>query len=115
MFPKFIAFLALIAAGSAQAQTVGGDQLFKQRCQMCHTVTPGLLAPGLKGVIGRKAAMAKFNYTPALKASKIVWTKETLDKFLTSPGQMVPGTRMVINVSDPVARAAIIAYLATLK
>jgi cytochrome c len=116
MLPKSFSFLALMAASTAHAQAAGGDQMFKQRCQICHTATPGVLAPSLKGVVGRKAGTAaKFNYSPALKTSKIVWTNEKLDKFLTAPGQMVPGTRMVVNISDPAQRAAIIAHLATQK
>jgi cytochrome c len=106
------------AQAQAQAQAVSGEQVFKQRCQACHSIkagAPAMLAPTLISVVGRKAAMAKFNYTPALKASKITWTKATLDTFLAAPGKMVPGTRMVINLADPAQRAAVIAYLATIK
>ncbi len=110
------AALALLASGAAHAQAAGGDALFKARCQMCHTATPGLMAPSLKGVVGRKAGtVPKFNYSAAVKTSKIVWTAQNLDKYLIAPGKFIPGTRMVISVSDPVARASIIAYLATLK
>jgi cytochrome c len=109
------AFLALLAAGSAHAETVSGDQIFKQRCQMCHAAAPGLMAPSLKGVVGRKAGATQFSYSSALKAAKLSWTKENLDKFLAAPTKLVPGTRMVISVSDPAQRKAVIAYLATLK
>lgn len=109
---------ALLVAGSAQAQGVSGEQVFKQRCQMCHVVkagAPNLLGPSLAGVVGRKAGTAAFAYTPAMKAAKIIWTKDALDKFLAAPGKMVPGTRMVVNVSDATQRKALVSYLATVK
>jgi cytochrome c len=102
----------------AAAQSASGDQLFKQRCQVCHAVKEDgadSIAPNLAGVVGRKAGLTKFNYSAALKASKIIWSKTTLDKFLAGPSKYVPGTRMVIGVSDPAQRQAIITYLATVK
>ncbi len=91
-----------------------GGALFRMRCQSCHSVVPGaraVLAPNLAGVTGRKAASATFNYSPALKASNLTWTRANLDRYLTGPTKMVPGTRMVISVSDAKQRAAIIDYL----
>ena len=52
-----------------------------------------------------------FNYSPALKSSGIVWDAKTLDQYLAAPTVKVPGTRMVMKVSDPARRAALIAYL----
>ena len=100
----------------ALAATPGpdGGALFRQRCQSCHSVTPGKttpLAPNLAGVVGRKAAETAFNYSPALKASNLTWTRANLDRFLTAPMRMVPGTRMVISVPDPQQRAAILDFL----
>lgn len=91
-----------------------GETLFRQRCQSCHTVTPGrpsTLGPSLTGVVGRKAAATDFRYSPALKASNLTWNKATLDRFLASPMRTVPGTRMVISVSDAAQRQALITYL----
>ena len=94
-----------------------GELIFKQRCQLCHTVAPNApssLAPSLTGVVGRKAALTSFtNYSPALRASKITWTKANLDRFLKGPARMVPGTRMVVMMTDPAQRAALITYLST--
>ena len=91
-----------------------GATLFRQRCSSCHAVVPGakaVLGPNLAGLVGRKAAATPFAYSPALKASGVVWTKPNLDKFLAGPTKMVPGTRMVIAVSDAQQRAAILNYL----
>ena len=78
-------------------------------------VVPGgraVLGPSLSGVAGRKAAATTFNYSPALKASNVTWTRANLDRFLSAPARMIPGTRMVIAVSDAAQRAAILNYLA---
>ena len=41
--------------------------------------------------------------------------RPSLDRFLTAPMTLVPGTTMPLSVSNPVDRSNIIAYLATLK
>lgn len=109
-----------VAAGTglqsvdATAPAPNGETLFRQRCQQCHSVIPGkttTLGPSLIGVVGRKAASTPFSYSPALKASNLTWNRATLDRFLTAPSRTVPGTRMVISVSDNAQRAALITYL----
>lgn len=105
--------LALFPA-LARAADADGAALFRQRCQSCHVGpagTPSPLAPDLNSVVGRKAAASAFNYSPALKASGLTWTKANLDQFLAAPTRKVPGTRMVIAVGDKAQRAALIAYL----
>jgi cytochrome c len=91
---------------------------FLCRCAACHNATKDAgpkIGPDLWGVYGRKAASAKFNYSAALKAQKITWNDATLDKWLTGPMQMVPGTMMSFpGLKDPAKRAEIIAYLKTL-
>lgn len=106
--------LALPSPAPANPAAPNGEQLFKQRCQACHQVAagrPAATGPNLAGVVGRKAASTTFNYSPALKGSKLVWTSSNLDRYLTAPTRMVPGTSMVINVANPAQRAAIIQYL----
>ncbi len=113
-----MAAAALLVAGVVQAQTPSGELIFKQRCQMCHGIkagAPSVLGPNLAGVVGRSAGTTKFNYSAGMKAVKITWTKETLNTYLAGPGKMVPGTRMVVNVSDAAQRKTLISYLATVK
>lgn len=89
------------------------------QCASCHSAEPGvtLFGPSLAGVVGRKAGeLADYPYSPGLKASKITWTPASLDRWLTSPQRMVPGTRMPFGgIADPTSRKQLIDYLATLK
>jgi len=50
-----------------------------------------------------------------MKQSNITWNQTNLDRYLAAPTKTVPGTRMVIAVSDAAQRAAIIKYLSQTK
>jgi cytochrome c len=111
------AALLLALATILPAQSVpkpDGATLYRQRCAMCHGATPStisVLAPVLSGVLNRKAGSTAFNYSPALKASNLVWNRPNLDRYLQAPMKMVPGTRMVIAITDPAQRAAVLNYI----
>lgn len=100
------------------AQDVAQGKIQFQACESCHQVEEGALAlgPSLHGVVGRNAAAVPgYRYSPALKKSQIVWTPESLDRFLADPQAMVPGNRMPYSgLPDPVDRANLIAYLNSL-
>ncbi|GGB41451.1 hypothetical protein GCM10011380_33640 [Sphingomonas metalli] len=108
------AFVALSGPGLAQTAPAAAPPAFAA-CRACHTVNQGGrngIGPNLYKVVGRPAAsVAGFNYSPALKASKLRWDDKTLDEYLAAPQKKVPGTRMPIATPDPAKRAAIIAYL----
>ncbi|WP_420144723.1 c-type cytochrome [Sphingobium sp.] len=88
-------------------------------CRACHNVQKdgkNGIGPNLFGVAGRPAAsLPGFNYSTALKGAKLRWDDKTLDEFLAAPMKKVPGTRMPIGTPDPAKRAALIAYLKSLK
>jgi cytochrome c2 len=110
---------AISTAGS-KPNIENGKTVFNDMCAVCHSVqkTGGPTSgPNLLGVVGRKAASdpAFTMYSPALKASKITWSKKTLDKFLLNPMAKVPGTVMPMQIADDKNRADVVAYLATLK
>lgn len=121
MQPRAIAILPLALAGlallpAAAPASTPGETLFKQRCQSCHSVEAGKvspLGPNLRGVMGRKAGQTAFRYSPALKASNLTWTRENLDRYLSGPARMVPGTRMVVSITNPAQRAQMLDYLAS--
>ncbi|MDO6414050.1 c-type cytochrome [Sphingomonas sp. BIUV-7] len=108
--------LSCMAASIASAQTAPtGEQLFKQRCQACHTIAPGakgMMGPNLAGIVGAKAGSSAYAYSPALKGSGITWDKQKLDQYLAGPSKMIPGVRMPMSVPDAAQRQAIIAFLA---
>ncbi|MEQ8936703.1 MAG: cytochrome c family protein [Amphiplicatus sp.] len=111
--------LALFPTHSIAQQTAAdGERVFRTQCGACHSVEAGQnrLGPHLAGIMGRKAGSVEgARYSPALKASTIVWNEETLATFLANPRELVPGTTMTIGVRNEDQRAAIIAYLKSLS
>jgi cytochrome c len=54
----------------------------------------------------------KKRYSPALKASGVVWDEKTLDAWLKSPSGFIPNSRMTFpGISDAKQRADLIAFL----
>ncbi len=109
-------FMTLLPVGvaSADGDAARGEAKF-QDCAACHKLEAGAnnVGPSLHGVFTRKAGeLADFRYSPAIKRSGIIWTPETLDKFITDPQAMVPGNRMpYAGMASPSDRADLIAYL----
>jgi len=116
------AILAKTAAATKPAappalvgNAVNGARLY-QSCTGCHSLNENDIGPKHRGVVGRHAgAVPGYSYSAALKASGIVWTPANLDRWLTKPPAMVPGTKMYFSVAKPQDRADIIAYLAKQK
>lgn len=111
----FIAAACLAApalSASAAGDAVAGRALYQTRCGACHSLDYNGVGPAHRGVFGRAAAQAKgFAYSDALKSSHLVWTEESLDRWLADPEKTVPGQRMGLNVPDAQERADLIAYL----
>ena len=108
-----------VVAAPGPAGNAGAGKSVFLRCSGCHSVAAGetRIGPSLAGVVGRKAGTQPgYVYSPALKASGLSWTGETLDAFLTNPRKLVPGNRMSYpGLAAPADRANVIAYLATIK
>jgi cytochrome c len=109
-----LALALLLLATPAFAQDPGERDF--QRCISCHSVDPAetdLPGPNLHGVLGRRAGtLPDYDYTPEMRASGLVWNRETLDRFLAGPEDMVPGTRMGLPpLRDARLRQRIIDYL----
>ena len=107
--------MLLLGATVTSAQT---DPAFVQ-CAACHTVKPGQnrIGPSLHQIVGKKkAAVAGYAYSPALKAQKGVWSEAELDAYLANPRAKVPGTKMIFaGWPDRTKRAAVIRYLKSVK
>ncbi len=110
-----LALASLGVANPASADAPVPPPVFA-RCAVCHNAAKGAEAkvgPNLWGVYDGKAGRAKFTYSAAFKAAATwKWTPDMLDKWLTAPMTMVPGTYMAFpGLKDPAKRAEVIAYL----
>jgi cytochrome c len=112
-----LAAVAVASGASAQtAEMARGSAVYDDRCGGCHVIDGVGQGPNLRGVVGRKAGtLAGFEFTPALKASRLTWTAVNLDRWLVGPQKLVPGTAMTATVPDPRERSDLIAYLAALR
>jgi cytochrome c len=101
--------LHLVAQPHAGAD---GKELFQKRCGGCHALDRDKEGPRLGGVHGRRAgSVDSFQYSEALKSSKITWNEESLEKWLTDPERLVPNNDMAFRLDKAEERSAIIAYL----
>ena len=108
---RWILTLLLPAAALAQSAPNGKD-LFDKRCGGCHALDRDKEGPRLRGVVGRPAAKVEsFEYSEALRKSRITWAEETIEKWLTDPEKLVPGNDMTFHVENAEERRAIIDYL----
>lgn len=109
-------------SGSAPVQTASADarpDSFAQ-CAACHAVAKGAphgLGPNLWGIAGTKAGeVAGYSFSPALKASGLVWDEATLDKWLENPRTLVPGTKMSYSgMPDAAKRKELVTWLLAQK
>lgn len=104
--------LLTTAPATAAPDAARGEQIYA-RCVACHALAFDRVGPRHCGLFGRVAGTVPgFDYSAAMKASKIRWNEETLDRFLAKPLAVVPGTSMTYDgVSDPKDRSDLIAYL----
>ena len=113
-----LTMVVLAVAAGAGAETPDGARLF-QRCYACHsldTAERNLSGPTLGGVFGRRAGTrGDFEYSaPMREAGRrgLVWSAETLDRFLEDPEELVPGVRMTgVRLRDPGERRRLIHWL----
>jgi cytochrome c len=111
-----VAFLVFVSACGAWAQD--RERIF-QRCYACHSLNPAernLSGPTLRGIFGRRAGTLEgFDYSQAIREAGrqgLVWTEETLDRFLADPEELVPGVRMgSMRLRDAAERRALIEWL----
>lgn len=113
----FLLIIAPLLAGEtfAAGDPQRGAAAFRQ-CAACHSMEPGrhLTGPSLAAAWGRKAGTAEGfrRYSRALKQADLTWDEGTLDAWLKSPQQLVPGNAMNFpGVGDSRRRADLIAYL----
>lgn len=101
----------VIAAGDAER----GAKLFRN-CLACHSVEAGrhLTGPSLANLWGRKAGTAEgfLRYSDALKNAGVVWSEQTLDKWLKDSRDFIPGNEMSFSgIKEQQPRQDLIAFL----
>jgi cytochrome c len=89
-------------------------------CSACHKVdkgAPNAIGPTLFGIGNTKAgAVPGFAFSPAMRSSKVKWTKANLVAFIQDPQKVVPGNRMPFGgLKNPDSAAAIADYILSLK
>lgn len=99
------------------ARVEAGRKLFA-RCAGCHQVGPNagnIFGPQLNGILGRRAgSVGDYAYSPALKASTLVWDEARLAAFIRNSDQVIPGNKMrFMNFMSEQQAAEIVSYLAT--
>jgi cytochrome c len=111
------AIVAVLSPQAALAALVPPPAFAK--CAACHTAIPGAAAkmgPNLFGISGHKAgSRSGFIYSHAAKASRIIWTKATITRFIADPGAIIPGTSMPTPATTAADRDTLATWLAKLK
>ncbi len=99
----------------ATANPDRGRRLYIQ-CRACHTlIAEGnqALGPNLRGFMDRPAGTAPgYEYSEALLATELTWTPETLDRWMQSPSEVIPGNKMIFaGIRKARDRADLVAWL----
>ncbi|WP_024275300.1 c-type cytochrome [Hyphomicrobium sp. 802] len=106
-----VGIFIIVPSARAAPSAAHGEDIY-QSCQDCHSLDTNDVGPKHRGVFGRKAgAVPDYSYSVALKTSGIVWTEDTLDKWLADPQKLVPGAKMFFHLDAAQDRADVIEYL----
>jgi cytochrome c len=117
MIVKVIAaLLLLLSSVSMAAGDPARGAAALQACAACHSTIAGthLTGPSLANIWAHKAGTIQgfARYSEAMKRANIVWTDDTLDKWLRDPDAFVPGTSMTFQgLREERMRQDVIAYL----
>lgn len=107
-----LALLAATVLAHAEGDPAQGQRLFESRCIACHSIDSHRVGPALRGVFGRRAGAAQgYDYSAAVKESAVVWTAQSLERWLSNPEALIPGQKMGYSVGEARDRADLIAYL----
>jgi len=111
-FTSAAVLLTVATFANAEGDSQRGQELYESRCIACHSVDQNRVGPAHQGVYGRRAGRALgYEYSTALKKSKVVWSDKTLNSWLSNPEKTIPGQKMGYSVSEASDRADLIEYL----
>ncbi len=116
----FVLAAVVLSGNAARADddVSQGKKIFETQCASCHSTTVGGqgFGPTMAGVVGRTSgSVPGYQYSSAMANAGLTWDASTLDAFLTSSTQKVPGTSMSVTLQDAKDRERVIAYLMTLN
>jgi len=118
LLAALLSMLALAARAQMplpEAAPPDGAKLFRSQCATCHSLNatdPPRQGPNLAHVIGRKIGSVEgYRYTAGYKEADASWDEARLDKYLTNPQAMFPGSIMAYRQANAAIRKTIIAYL----
>ena len=101
---------------AANGDPVRGKQVYQRRCTGCHSLVLNRDGPRHLRVYGQRAgSLPDYEYSEALRNSRVVWDERTLDLWLKDPEAFIPGNSMGYAVGSARDRADIIAYLRSLS
>ena len=108
--------VALVPTGPVLATDIKAGQKVFKKCKACHYADreKHKTGPHLVNLIGRTAGSleAYKKYSKAMKASGIVWDKETLTEYLRAPKKYIKGTKMAfVGLKKDADIENVIAYL----
>ena len=88
------------------------------KCIACHALESRVnnVGPHLVGLLGRPAgAVEGYQYSEAMKASKVVWDAQSLKQFLMGPQQFIAGTNMGISPLTEGEADELVSYLESMQ
>ena len=108
--------VALVPTGPVLAADIKAGQKVFEKCKACHYADreKHKTGPHLVNLIGRTAGSLEDykKYSKAMKASGIVWDKETLTEYLRAPKKYIKGTKMAfVGLKKDADIENVIAYL----
>lgn len=109
-----------LASSLTEADAERG-QVIAKGCEICHGKPSsdrqaGDNGPNLWGIFEKEAASdPTFEYSSYLRDAELIWDAQTLNHYLFSPYQFLPGTsKIMMGLESDADRTALIAFLATL-
>jgi cytochrome c len=109
------ALVAQLPAAYQGADLSNGEARFAV-CRACHTLSEGgedMTGPNLWGIFGRKAGTKPgFTYSDDMKNAGWSWDADHIDKWITNPRAVLPGTKMTfVGMPSATDRRDVIAFL----
>lgn len=110
---------SLQAVAADDNRIAAGRQVFERYCQTCHGVTGPAASgtgPDLRGIVGRKAGSEDGGiHSRAALDSDIVWSRESLRRYVLDPDRAMPGTLMSPQMLAPEEVEELLDYLENLR